>query len=189
MQTPFINADNGSGRPPSAVARGDYAANGGDFYTDPYNGGTPPPVWSTRPSPTMFCGPGSTAEVENPPGQMTSTARANFASVASVATGIVFGGSMIKMADITDGASNTYLAGEKYLNPDDYFTGNDPGDNEVALMGDNEDIQRWSGSGSGTSWVGYPPTQDTPGASLRWLFGSARQRLQHGLLRRLGKPH
>ena len=41
----------------------------------------------------------------------------------ALSTGIVYCGSMIKMADITDGTSNTYLAGEKYLDPDYYATG------------------------------------------------------------------
>ncbi len=40
-------------------------------------------------------------------------------------------------------------------------------------MGDNEDIQRWSGSGAGALWTGYQPAQDTPGALLEWRFGSA----------------
>ena len=50
---------------------------------------------------------------------------------------MIYSGSLIKMADVTDGASNTYLAGEKNLAPDYYTTGLDYGDNESALVGDD----------------------------------------------------
>ena len=43
-------------------------------------------------------------------------------------------------------------------------TGGDYGDNEAALIGDNEDITRW------TSVL---PQPDMPGSGWRWLFGSA----------------
>ncbi len=111
-------------------------------------------------------GPASTTEVENPPGQMTSNAAGTFGNVASLATGVVYAGSLIKMADIRDGTSHTYLAGEKYLGPDCYDTGTDPGDNEDSMMGDNADISRWAG-------LQYPPYPDTPGLSYWQSFGSA----------------
>ena len=73
---------------------------------------------------------------------------------------------MIKIVDITDGTSNTYLLGEKYLCPDNYANGNDVGDNEDAMMGYNQDIARWH-------YSGYPPIQDRPGWVNGVSFGSA----------------
>jgi prepilin-type processing-associated H-X9-DG protein len=66
---------------------------------------------------------------------------------------------------ITDGASNTYYAGEKYLNPDNYFNGNDPADNETAYSGWDNDLYR----DASNSWT---PTQDTPGNTNSHSFGS-----------------
>ncbi len=161
---------------PSAVGRSDYAANGGDVYTDC---ATPKsPLWQSAIPSNTTGGPASTTEVENPPGQMTSNARTTFANIAAVATGVVYTGSLIKLADVKDGATNTYLAGEKYLNPDCYETGTDYGDNEDALLGDNEDISRWTAysvnyTTTPTTIQYLAPFQDTPGAPGRWCFGSA----------------
>ncbi len=151
----------------SVLGRSDYAANGGDHFTDPR--GSYRPDWQSAP-PNGAAGPASIEEVENPPGQMTLNAQTTFADIARIATGIVYCGSLIKMADVTDGTSNTYLAGEKYLDPDHYATGLDPTDNEAAFMGDNMDLSRWSGLSSSELW---PPFQDTPGSSYYGAFGSA----------------
>jgi prepilin-type N-terminal cleavage/methylation domain-containing protein len=145
----------------AAVARNDYAANGGDCFTSP--------AWTSSSSITSS-GPASLTDVDDPPGAMTTSARTTFATVAKVATGIVFCGSMIKMADVADGASNTILLGEKYINPDCYATGEDVGDDEGAFIGDNNDIVRWSGQTSTSYW---PPMQDTPGSNYSTSFGSA----------------
>jgi prepilin-type N-terminal cleavage/methylation domain-containing protein/prepilin-type processing-associated H-X9-DG protein len=137
---------------PATVGRCDYAANGGDVYTSPASSGT----WSEAgPSNLGAGGVGTAAQA--------AAAKPLFNNVGKSATGIVYTGSLVKMADITDGTSNTYLVGEKYMNLDNYTTGLDDGDNEFAFMGENEDICRWTY---------IAPLQDTPGAAYRGLFGS-----------------
>ena len=156
---------------PTAVGRNDYAANAGDYYVTssppPLAGSTPYyPTWT--PYVNADGGPTNPTEIENPPGTMTTPARLTFNAVAAVATGVVYCGSLVKIADVTDGTSNTYLLGEKYLDPDDYLDGMDIGDNEDAMMGLDRDIERWH-------MTGYPPIQDMPGDSYcgSWTFGSA----------------
>jgi prepilin-type N-terminal cleavage/methylation domain-containing protein/prepilin-type processing-associated H-X9-DG protein len=146
--------------PMTPVGRNDYAINGGDCYT----------YASSNGSSFSFSGPSSIADVESSSGQMTAAAQASFAKIAQVSTGIAFCGSLIKMADVSDGASNTYLLGEKYVNPDHYTTGLDVGDDEAAFIGQNNDIVRWSGA---TATDHYRLMQDTPGELSYQAFGSA----------------
>jgi prepilin-type N-terminal cleavage/methylation domain-containing protein/prepilin-type processing-associated H-X9-DG protein len=146
----------------SLVVKSDYAINGGDYYTQP--------SWSPSYG-DAATGPANPTQIENPPGQMTANGQGTFVAIASVATGISYGGSMITVADVTDGTSNTYMLGEKYVNPDWYTTGGDLGDNESALGGDNEDIARWTGYNTNTPVLA--PLPDTPGDGSRGLFGSA----------------
>ncbi len=56
--------------------------------------------------------------------------------------GVCFVRSMIRAIDISDGLSNTYLLGEKYVNSLEYTSGNDPGDNASLCQGDCFDIAR-----------------------------------------------
>ncbi|VTT99140.1 Uncharacterized protein OS=Pirellula staleyi (strain ATCC 27377 / DSM 6068 / ICPB 4128) GN=Psta_2114 PE=4 SV=1: N_methyl_2: SBP_bac_10 [Gemmataceae bacterium] len=71
--------------------------------------------------------------------------------------------SQTRIADITKGTSHQLLVGEKYLNPDNYLTGSDAGDNECMYTGLNNDVYRSTGQ---------VPTQDRPGVSNATRFGS-----------------
>jgi prepilin-type N-terminal cleavage/methylation domain-containing protein/prepilin-type processing-associated H-X9-DG protein len=79
-------------------------------------------------------------------------------------TGISFQRSEIGINHITDGTSNTYLIGEKNLNPLNYETGLGEDDNETWSTGYNNDNFR----------CGYdPPEADRSGFSYKYRFGSA----------------
>jgi hypothetical protein len=71
--------------------------------------------------------------------------------------------SMIRLADITDGLSNTYMIGEKSLNGDMYKTGLDAGDDLSMYCGFDNDIYRSTST---------PLLTDMPGYSDSWSFGS-----------------
>ena len=80
-------------------------------------------------------------------------------------TGIAYERSLVSMADIKDGASNTYLIGEKYINADCYLTGDDSSDNENLYVGYDNDMYR-------NTYPGHDgPRQDRPGWSSSWIFG------------------
>ncbi|MEN6451045.1 MAG: DUF1559 domain-containing protein, partial [Thermoguttaceae bacterium] len=154
---PIVNAGM-----PKMVARTDYAANGGDVYTSP--GWPQPPLWKSAP-PGDGLGPASLAEGGvGGSAKQRANAKKTFDNIAKAATGVVYCGSAVNLADITDGASATYLLGEKYIDPDFYATGEDPGDSKAALVGDSEDVSRWTL---------LPPLGDTPGYVAPWRFGSA----------------
>jgi prepilin-type processing-associated H-X9-DG protein len=78
--------------------------------------------------------------------------------------GVFFQRSKISRGDITRGLSNVYLLGERYINPKNYFTGEDPSDNESFYAGWNNDICRTSAE---------PPLQDTAFLTKTFAFGSA----------------
>jgi len=133
------------------LGRSDYAANGGDVYTDPGREGTP---WNAT-------GPGTYNQGVAP------GAKAEWDKIAAVANGVVYAASEVGSRKVEDGTSNTYLFGEKYLNPDMYTNGVDAGDAESMYVGDNIDVSRWSGP-----WAGQP-RQDRSGFSNWFTWGSA----------------
>jgi hypothetical protein len=56
--------------------------------------------------------------------------------------GVMYGGSIVKFKQITDGTSKTYLCGEKYHNPAAYEDCSDYTDTEGAWTGNNDDTLR-----------------------------------------------
>jgi len=127
---------------PAYAARSDYAANAG----------------SNVPC-TSEIGPSSLAAGDS----TTYTWNCNKASY--VPDGVIFQHSQLRMAEIRDGTACTYLLGERYVDPDHYTDGNDPGDNENLYIGHDQDVVRWTyvGTGADPSTCSLTPAQDTPG--------------------------
>jgi len=80
------------------------------------------------------------------------------------ANGISFQRSEIGFGEITDGSSNTYMIGEKYVPIEHYQSGEDAGDDQNYLSGDDVDLHRWTLQ---------PPMQDQREVSNPFVFGSA----------------
>jgi prepilin-type N-terminal cleavage/methylation domain-containing protein/prepilin-type processing-associated H-X9-DG protein len=149
---------------PALAGKTDYAASGG---TTPDNDGTA----------DQFYGPMSYAAGNAlTPSQWSTTAN------HTTDTGVVCTHSAIRMADITDGASNTYLVGEKYINADHTTDGLQAWDDQSWDIGEDWDVVRFAGStlspptsaAFATEEVWFVPTQDTPGDNtVGMAFGSA----------------
>lgn len=133
--------------PIAQAARSDYAMNAGDYAQ-----------WH-KPSPTTLADADSLSFKWNS---------------MSCQTGISHQRSQVKLSDVVDGASNTFLIGEKYINRDHYADGCDWGDAATMYCGGDLELLRWTGY---LGRVGNPPTADrstpTPeGSTVQW-FGSA----------------
>ena len=112
--------------------------------------------------------------------------RLSYAERTALFNGVSAQRSQVKMADITDGTSCTYLAGENFLDPDYYFTGTDWGDDQSAYAGDCDDQCRWTGQDTATTVVTNPPLPDTPGDAIGPSSARPSERLPNGSLRRFG---
>lgn len=92
--------------------------------------------------------------------------------------GVSYQRSMVGVQQITDGTSNTYLIGERYIPVGEYDTGNSAGDNETWCTGFNNDIYRTSARviDEVTGELGeMRPARDTdnPADGREQRFGSA----------------
>jgi prepilin-type N-terminal cleavage/methylation domain-containing protein len=140
---PNVYALINAGTPP-LMSRTDYAANGGTYYI-------------------VGTGPQDLSCLTKYP----NCAFPNEPIIKLKFDGVFTERSATRLAEITDGTSNTIMIAEKYLNPNDYETGNDGADNSSIFEGNDWDTTRWCGS-----TLDYLPLQDTPGVS-NWLnFGS-----------------
>ena len=105
-------------------------------------------------------------------------------------TGISFYASNVTMADVKDGSSNTFMCGEKYMNPDAYADEAGTaewGDDGSAIAGHTWQHARWTYYDSASPENSYVPRQDTPGLLLQPCFvrQRAQWRAEHGPMRRL----
>ncbi len=145
----------------------DYAVNGGDWLPSDLSSD-----WCDLPYPDQ---PSSISQGDSPSYTWYQMKDPVTGKVRDL-TGISYLRSRVKMADITDGASYTYLVVEKYLDPDHYDTGDDYGDNEGIYSGYNNDLTRYAI---------YGPVEDTPGAygvTTTCAFGSAHANVFHAAM-------
>ena len=119
----------------SRMARADYVANEGDKNV----------VWGAGP-PDM---PAGIAAIGGP---------------SVTGNGISHQRSEVRLRDISDGTSSTYMIGEKYLDPNHYTDGYSPRDDQSMLSGDDFDLH---------SSAEEEPTHDTKGFDNFYRFGSA----------------
>jgi prepilin-type N-terminal cleavage/methylation domain-containing protein/prepilin-type processing-associated H-X9-DG protein len=143
------------------VARGDYAACAGDTNIE----------WAWNVNIDYATGDAAGDKISS--SSPFTTFQPNYINSNGRPTGVCYQRSMIKMGEITDGTSNTYLVGEKYLNPDLYYTGWCNADDQNLFTGWNNDSSRSAYTANGT----VMPRQDTPGYGgtglTNALFGSA----------------
>ena len=145
-----------------AVTKSDYAANSGDSLQHSGDNLNVPSDYSDADSGFQW-------------------SNTNDDSTSAYQTGVMYYRSKVKLAQITDGTSNTYLVGEKYLDPDRYeYNGTAAsrtfGDNQSAWVGYEWDNHRVAWNPNPLFRLPqdrYQPEADRPGKDNYFNFGSA----------------
>ncbi len=162
---PWTNQGNFNFDPPEMAAKTDYAASMGDIpYFDSDIGPATLAEYDTYP--WKHSGPLIARNAELFYGSQSGTGH----------TGVIYQRSEIKLAQITDGTTYTYLLGEKYLNPDRYEDSQVGNDDQSMYNGHDKDNLRsthlWKRGLEGVAEPKYPPKPDTPGViKWEWSFG------------------
>jgi prepilin-type N-terminal cleavage/methylation domain-containing protein/prepilin-type processing-associated H-X9-DG protein len=121
------------------TARSDYAANAGDTFD------VATATWWSAPT------------LGGDPALMQSTDYPNVNGY----TGVIYTTSQVRIKDIPDGLSRTYLIGEKFMPRNHYTDGAHGGDNNCIYAGFDWDFQRWGGN---------PPLRDRDAAPTEDLL-------------------
>jgi prepilin-type processing-associated H-X9-DG protein len=170
----------------SGAFKGDYAASSGDSLrtdgTSWYPAGSPSAVngdysavdgyrsGQASKNPVDFC---------SAPGSIADIGKARLCQ-----NGVIFVNSETTIASISDGTSNTYLIGEKFINPDQYNGGTSTSDSNLSLMTNQAAYCGYEWDNQRRAWnprleqeatqEDYQPRQDTIGINFEaHMFGSA----------------
>jgi prepilin-type N-terminal cleavage/methylation domain-containing protein len=148
--------------------RQDYAANGGEKHYDEWN----PPTFNGH----IGAGPANLAAAATFTWANLYCKDIHASAVADRSkpfiSGITWSHSNFRVKDFADGLSNTFMLGEKYVDPDQYKTGYDLGDDQGPYCSDDRDLMRYADQN------GYylPPMRDRPGLATyesTFSYGSA----------------
>jgi prepilin-type processing-associated H-X9-DG protein len=164
----------------TSVARSDYAGNGFAYSSLPNTG-----AGATFFANFLTVGPYQTAQ-SMPPSDIEAL-KALLTAAPAGQGGIFYYCLATSMAQIPDGASNTYLCGEKYIDANHYLDGLDgsatgmydgyDGDCICDYNGYDSDMIRYVAFNDATAFVpsnpGFTPKQDYAGLNLAGIFGSA----------------